>query len=485
MEKKEALIEQVRDILIRENDQISKHELYLRFINECSEAELTEEDFYKQILKPAHKSIDWDAIQSAADEGKRIEEQEALKQKEHENAVREAPALIERLIEVAFEDGVVEAAALETIFEKARLLDQDVSALVTRVDGLLHQKGFKSWPRANFDAPTLKAMLLSSDWYDGAHYPRPATPVTPPVNPQNMQAAGPPRIHHFSANKKVIKKGEDVILSWQVSGVKEVAISGLGYTGTVSGSHTVMPQKSTVYKLTAGKIEQSISIEVTSGSSFWRTFVITALVVAVLIAGWRFAGDYLIADTTDQTSSTGIDTTTAASVYNATPLRQLRDGAGNSGLAEEEARGIVKTIDGYYTTINRVPADYNEISYYFHFPVSNYYGTKKLNRGGLMKSLAAYYEGVVIYWNNRVEESSHFTKKKNDKYYITIDEVYSYRKAKSADTLVVLDLTESLVLDKDYKIVSANTLKKATKSRTFMPLSTQNNHEAEVYDRER
>lgn len=485
MEKKDALIEQVRDILIRENDQISKHELYLRFINECNEAELTEEDFYKQILKPAHKSVDWDAIQKATEEGQRIEAQEARKQVEHENAVREAPALIERLIEVAFEDGVVEAAALETIFEKARTLDQDVSALVTRIDGLLHQKGFKSWPRANFDAPTLMAMLLSSDWYDGAHYPRPATPV-PPVNPQGAQAADTPRIHHFSANKKTVKKGEDVILSWQVSGVKEVAISGLGYTNTINGSHTVMPQQSTVYKLTAGKIEQTISIEVESGSGFWKTFLITVLVVAALLAGWRFVSDYLITDHADETSVTNVDTAgTDEPVYRATPLRQLKNGAGNSGLAEEEARGIVKTIDGYYTTINRVPADYNEISYYFHFPVNNYYGTKKLNRGGLMKSLAAYYEGVVVYWNNRVEESSHFTRKKNDKYYITVDEVYSYRKAKSADTLVVLDLTESLVLDKDFKIVSANTLKKSTKSRTFMPLNAEKNHEAEVYDRER
>jgi hypothetical protein len=481
-DSRETLIAQVREVLIRENDQIGKHELYLLFINECNEAKLTEEDFYKFILKPAHKSVDWEAIDKAREEGQRLEQQEAQRQKEHENAVQEAPALIDRLIAVAFEDGIVEAAALEVIFEKARTLSQDTSKLVIRIDAMLHQKGFRSWPRANFDAPTLMAMLLSADWYDAAHFPKPAPAAStvasaaqppPPVS-------GTPRIHHFTASKRTVKKGEPVIISWEVSGIREVFIANLGYTSMLNGSHTVSPQQSTTYKLVAGKLEQVINIEVRKPLSFFKILLVTLLVLAGAILAFRFVGNLSEDNSTEQPAVTATENT-GTDNYNATTLTDLRNGGGRSGLTDDEARKIAIAVSGYYKALNRQPISYEEIGNYFAFPLTNYYGGRKANREALYKSLAAYYEGVVISWNHQLGATSRFVRKKGGLYHLSIDEVYSYREIKSPDSLVVLDLTETLILDKEYRIVSVNTQKKSTRSKRYLPRNAGN--EEQIYDR--
>lgn len=59
----DSLIEQVRAVLIETEDAIAKHEIYNRFINECRAYSLSEDDFYKNVLKPAYKSIDWNELE--------------------------------------------------------------------------------------------------------------------------------------------------------------------------------------------------------------------------------------------------------------------------------------------------------------------------------------------------------------------------------------------------------------------------------------
>ncbi len=58
----ESLIEQVRAILIQTEDSKPRHEIYNQFVNEAKANNLTEVDFYKKVLKAAHKSIDWNFI---------------------------------------------------------------------------------------------------------------------------------------------------------------------------------------------------------------------------------------------------------------------------------------------------------------------------------------------------------------------------------------------------------------------------------------
>ena len=56
-------IDYVRQVLIKTNDTLARHEIYNRFVNECNAFKQTEDDFYKTVLTPAYKSIDWNAIE--------------------------------------------------------------------------------------------------------------------------------------------------------------------------------------------------------------------------------------------------------------------------------------------------------------------------------------------------------------------------------------------------------------------------------------
>lgn len=461
MDIRETLIAQVREVLIRENDQVGKQDLYLLFVNECQEAQLSEEDFYKLILKPAYKSIDWEAIDKAWAEGARLEALKVQQQKDHEDAVQEAPALIDRLITVAFEDGIVTAAELEVIFEKARNLSQDTSKLVIRVDTLLHERGYKSWPRANFEAPTLMAMLLSADWYDALHYPTPVQAAPPPAANKPPVVTGTPTIHHFMASRTSVKKGEQVILSWHVSGVSEIFISNLGYTTMINGSHTVSPQQSTDYKLVAGKVEQLIHIEVKKPFRLFKMLLVIVLVLATAIA----VSHMINGDNDEPESPTTDMSVTEADRYKPATLDELRSGGGASGLTDAAARELRSAVTGYYQALNRQPVRYDEVSRYFAFPLDNYYGNSKPDRQSLEKSLAAYYGRIVTYVHHDLSGGSRFTGKKNGHYYLTIDETCRYRERKAPDVIVTMDVTETIVLDEQYKIISINTQRKSGRNK--------------------
>jgi rRNA maturation endonuclease Nob1 len=67
----EPLTTQVRRVLIESNDRLSPQELYSRFINECTQLNIEEKDFYSNILKPAYKSINWDLINKGNNEAVR------------------------------------------------------------------------------------------------------------------------------------------------------------------------------------------------------------------------------------------------------------------------------------------------------------------------------------------------------------------------------------------------------------------------------
>lgn len=171
------LIEQVRAILIQTEDTKQRHEIYNQFINECKANNLTEDDFYKKVLKVAHKSIDWNYIEE--EKKRKVETQKKLETElaEQENLIQSAPRYIDRLIKIAFDDGVVDAIELKKIFDKAAKLSQDINGLANKIDSLFDERKYKSYPKADFDATTLKDTLLSTNWYDETHYLKLTTPI--------------------------------------------------------------------------------------------------------------------------------------------------------------------------------------------------------------------------------------------------------------------------------------------------------------------
>ena len=157
METIETYIAQVRIVLNEFAKEPAKHEVYNRFINECKALNLSETDFYKKILKPASKGIIYGPVLP----GKGIDEEE-----EEEIRLTSAPVFIDRLVAVAFEDGIVEAIELKKIFRKAEENGLNSNDLVLKINKLLEDNNFKSFPKASLDAPTLKATLISTNWYN-------------------------------------------------------------------------------------------------------------------------------------------------------------------------------------------------------------------------------------------------------------------------------------------------------------------------------
>ena len=167
------LINQVKQVLIETNDRLSPNQLYSRFVNECDELELSEDDFYKSVVKPAHKSINWEVVEEANKKHDEIKRSENAKLLEKEEEIKNAPAYIIRLINLAIETGIIKTDSLRKIFNKAENLDQDANKLAQQINEKLELAKFRPYPQANLDADTLKEMLLSADWYNEVNYPRP------------------------------------------------------------------------------------------------------------------------------------------------------------------------------------------------------------------------------------------------------------------------------------------------------------------------
>jgi len=185
----ETVIEQVRALLIQSEDGMQRHEIYNQFVNEAKSNNLTEDEFYKKILKPAHKSIDWNYIE----EQKLQKEREKLEKEEKEKAIeleleelkkhiQHAPKFIDRLLKTAFDDHVVDKEELARIFNKAERLSQDTYELAERISGLFEEKNFKAYPKANYDLPSLRQTLCSTDWHSNDRYIKLTTTPPEPFN---------------------------------------------------------------------------------------------------------------------------------------------------------------------------------------------------------------------------------------------------------------------------------------------------------------
>jgi hypothetical protein len=133
-------------------------------------------------LKTAHKSIDWDAVEAAKKQQHETQKKIEAELLEKEETIVNAPIYIGRLVKTAFEDGIVEGEEIKKIFDKAASLKLSQTQLALDINKLLDEGNFKSYPRANFDAGSLKDTLTSTNWYNSTLYksitaPPPSKPV--------------------------------------------------------------------------------------------------------------------------------------------------------------------------------------------------------------------------------------------------------------------------------------------------------------------
>lgn len=175
----QELTEQVRAVLIQTGDNISRQEMYNRFVNECGELGLKEEDFYKTVLKDAHKSIDWPAVDAQIRHKEEIQARINKELQEKDEEIQNAPVYIERLINIAFDDGIVEGEELRKIFEKAAALQQNIITLVLVINDKLNKEQFRPYPIADIEASSLQDTLTSTNWYSRQVYEQLTAP--PPV----------------------------------------------------------------------------------------------------------------------------------------------------------------------------------------------------------------------------------------------------------------------------------------------------------------
>jgi hypothetical protein len=92
------------------------------------------------------------------------------------------------------------------------------------------------------------------------------------------RTADAPRILRFTANPNVIDAGQSSTLVWEVQGAENVEITGIGRVAT-SGSSSVSPTQTTMYRLTAsnraGQVNEIVTVQVRSGAPRFITCQVT------------------------------------------------------------------------------------------------------------------------------------------------------------------------------------------------------------------
>lgn len=166
MNEIDIFIGQVKDFLINEGVEIDKVIIYNHFLARCNELSLSEEQFYKQILARAFKTIDIASVEKSRlhqlEEDRKIDE--AIKEREDEFA--NAPDFIDRLVKIAFDDGILEKNELKKIIEKARSLSIDINKLCKSINKKLNDENYKSFPSSDLESTSLETALTSTNWYN-------------------------------------------------------------------------------------------------------------------------------------------------------------------------------------------------------------------------------------------------------------------------------------------------------------------------------
>jgi hypothetical protein len=408
------LIDSVRSFLIETGDNMSPNEIYLRFINDCKSLNLTEEQFYKDVLRPASKSIDWDTI------NKEKKEKEKAKLEEKER-IEDAETDIARRIRIMFEDGIVEASELRIVFAKAAEFSMDVREVAKRIDALLNERGYKSYPKANMEAPGLVEMLTSTDWYSAEAYAERIKRNPPPPKPQPSQpqlsSQQPQPTSPIPPNSDVKKKPTRVFAFV----VAALLLVPLIYMLTLSS------------KGGQGDNDDDYSGDTTSSPS------------------------PITSNTNEAPSQTNVSRESEEPVTPAiTP-----DTTGGTYLSgnEEQAENIKNTLRAFYQFEN--DGDINSLLSYFAFPVSQYYAEKcPCDWSHLYNVYYKAYHETFTYHHITVDWSSFSYTEMEDGFEIRLKASYEFRKAAwPGDQPNKINYPSIIIyMNNDYKIVSVNQL---------------------------
>ena len=270
----DELKDRLRKRLIEHDGNVSPHHL-TDLIEEAKTIGLEEKDIAR-LVPDVDQSINWAAIKEEKRlvvEVKQLKEQEKL----------QAAELLDALISYSFSDGIVAQSELETIFARTAELHQSELKIAKKINKAFEKGGYKPYPNPDLKAMGLKEILLSTSWYDAKNYA-----VVTQQEPQKVippeTVKSPARIHSFKADKAMIRKGESVVISWDVSGVEKINISGLGQTKLLQGKHTVSPAIDTVYVLTADDVKQSLSITIKQSSGKIKWIIVIIIIITILYA---------------------------------------------------------------------------------------------------------------------------------------------------------------------------------------------------------
>ncbi len=249
------LKDHLRRRLLEHDGNIEPHHL-VDLVEEAKKIGLAERDIAK-LVPEIDQSINWAAIKEekrAALETKLFKEQADL----------QATELLDALINSSFSDGIIEQSELAIIYNKAAALEQSELRISKKINNKIKKGGYKPYPNADLTAKGLKELLLSTSWYDADNYAA-IVSKAPPANPAPVAPVVNipiPKIHSFKASKSEIKKGESTTISWDVSGVDHITISGLGRTNRLKGTYDVVLTANCDYVLNAGGLEQKLRITV-------------------------------------------------------------------------------------------------------------------------------------------------------------------------------------------------------------------------------
>ena len=166
-------------------------------------------------------------------------------------------------------------------------------------------------------------------------------------------------IHFFYANKTAVKKGEEVILTWNTTADKKIVLAPMGVEVKPVGTYSHRPDGTVTYRLSAGEEFKEVTVAVNTENTFSSIKKIGPWIGAVLIVLLVIS---LLSQKKDTTTPYPQEDT-VQSGQQITSLPPVEINAIQEDL-------IYNKIKRFYQTENN--KDPNGLMTFFHFPVERF-----------------------------------------------------------------------------------------------------------------
>jgi hypothetical protein len=421
--------DRLRRRLIEHDGNIAPHHL-ADIIGDARAIGLQEMDIAR-LVPEIDRSVNWAQVR----EEKRL--QQASEQLQEEQK-QQASELMRAMINFSFSDGVVERQELVTLFSKAAELQQDELDIARTIMSKIEALGYKPHPNADLTAGSLKEILLSTSWYEPRKYAaaKRKKPSTSKAGPVSAPVPAPvvPKIHAFGANKTTIVKGESVTIFWEVSGVEQFTISGLGVTNVLKAQKSMTPEITTTYVLRAGGLSRSvtISVEQVTVRKFWIWIIIPLLLIGFAV----------------NRSCTGAES--SSSENNESDGRAYIPA---TNISDEERKNIVGVLRDFYETNNKSENN-SDITYLNDFFADSvkYYDDAYLQRDIVSAYVVKSNKQLSIH-NSVIESIDPYARTRKNGYLVKVSGHF-YSRSKHAYKTRVRPINEVIALTAQYKIIS-------------------------------